>query len=85
MKILGISFDSVEANKKFAEKYDFNFPLLCDTDKSIGLAYGATDSAERPAPKRMSILIGEDGTVEKIWPKVSAGAHPGEVLAELAG
>jgi peroxiredoxin Q/BCP len=84
VKILGISFDSAEANRAFAEKYQFNFPLLCDTDKKIGLAYGATDSVDRPSPKRMSVLIGADGKVEKIWPKVSAGAHPGEVLAELA-
>jgi hypothetical protein len=30
VKILGIRFDSVEDNRKFAEKYQFNFPLLCD-------------------------------------------------------
>jgi len=84
VKILGISFDGVDANRAFAEKYQFNFPLLCDTDKKIGLAYGATDSPARDAPKRMSFLIDADGKIEKIWPKVSAGAHPGEVLADLA-
>jgi peroxiredoxin Q/BCP len=83
VKILGISFDSVEANRKFAEKYNFNFPLLCDIDKSIGLAYGATDSVERDAPRRMSFLIGSDGKIEKVWPKVSAGAHPGDVLTSI--
>jgi thioredoxin-dependent peroxiredoxin len=84
VKILGISFDGIEANRKFAEKYQFNFPLLCDVEKKIGLAYGATDSVDRDAPKRMSFLIGADGKIEKVWPKVSAGAHPGEVLASLA-
>jgi peroxiredoxin Q/BCP len=84
VQILGISFDSIEANRAFAEKFAFNFPLLCDTTKQIGLAYGATDSVDRPAPKRCSFLIGTDGKIEKVWPKVNAGVHPGEVLEALA-
>jgi peroxiredoxin Q/BCP len=84
VKILGISFDNVEANRKFAEKYQFNFPLLCDTDKKIGLAYGAADDPSAEYPRRVSYLIGKDGKIEKVWPKVSAGKHPGDVLVELA-
>jgi peroxiredoxin Q/BCP len=84
VKICGISFDSVDANRKFAEKYHFNFPLLSDTDKKIGLAYGAAADASADAPRRVSYLIGKDGNVERVWPKVSAGKHPGEVLVELA-
>jgi thioredoxin-dependent peroxiredoxin len=74
----------VEANRKFAEKFQFNFPLLCDVEKQVGLAYGATDSVDRPAPRRCSFLIGADGRIAKVFPKVSAGTHPGELLAELA-
>jgi peroxiredoxin Q/BCP len=85
VKILGISFDGVDANRKFAEKYHFNFPLLCDTDKKIGLAYGAADNPSADAPRRVSYLIGRDGKIEHVWPKVSAGKHPGDVLTELAG
>jgi peroxiredoxin Q/BCP len=84
VKILGISFDSVDANRKFAEKFQFNFPLLCDTDKKVGIAFGAADDASAGAPRRVSYLIGKDGRVEKVWPKVSAGKHPAEVLVELA-
>ena len=83
MKILGISFDTVEANRKFAEKYQFNFPLLSDTDKKIGVAYGAADDTSAEYPRRVSYLVGKDGKIEKVWPKVSAAKHPGEVLAEL--
>ncbi len=32
-KILGASFDTPEENKAFAEKFDFPFPLLCDTKR----------------------------------------------------
>src|SRR5262249_52477882 len=78
-------FDSVEANRKFAEKYQFNFPLLSDIDKQIGLAYGAADSAAASAPRRVSYLIDAEGKIAHVWPKVSAAAHPGDVLTLLAG
>ena len=39
--ILGVSFDPVDANRAFAEKFDFNFPLLSDTSKAMGIAYVA--------------------------------------------
>ena len=42
MQVLGASFDSVEKNAKFAQKFEFNFPLLCDVDRKIGVAYGTT-------------------------------------------
>jgi len=80
--ILGISFDSQEANLKFAEKQDFPFLLLCDTDKSIGIAYGAADASSR-TPKRISYLIDEDGKILKAYAKVSPAAHPQEVLSDL--
>ncbi len=83
MQIWGISFDSVEANKKFAEKYKFNFPLLCDVDKKVGVAYGAAPDASAQAPSRISYLIGGDGKVERAYGKVSAGSHPQQALDEL--
>ena len=39
--ILGISKDSVDSHKKFAEKYHLNFPLLSDESKDTIKAYGA--------------------------------------------
>ena len=76
MQIYGISFDSLEDNKKFAEKYKFNFPLISDTDKQIGLAYGAAADASASAPSRIAYLIGEDGTIEKSFGKVKASDFP---------
>ena len=81
--ILGVSFDSVEENRAFAEKFSFPFLLLCDTDRAIGLAYGATDTADNRWAKRISYLIGPDGKVARAYPKVDAGKHPEQVLADL--
>ncbi len=83
MKILGASFDTVEENKHFAEKFKFDFPLLCDTDRKIGMAYGAADSPQASNAKRISILISPDGKVQKLYPKIDVKAHPDQVLADI--
>ena len=85
MQILGISFDSVEDNAAFARKFQFNFPLLCDTTRSIGMAYGACDTPDAGSARRISYVIGPDGKIVKAYPKVSAAAHPEQVLDELGG
>ena len=83
MQILGISFDTVPDNAAFAQKFAFNFPLLSDTSRAVGLLYGAADDASAQYAKRISYLIGPDGRVRKAFPKVNAAAHPEEILAEL--
>lgn len=80
---MGISFDTVEDNRAFAEKFEFNFPLLCDTTRSVGLAYGACDSADAEYANRISYWIGPDGTVQKAYPNVDAARHPEEVLTDI--
>jgi peroxiredoxin Q/BCP len=83
VQILGASFDSVEANAGFAKKFGFNFPLLSDTDRKLGIAYGAADDAKAGSAKRISYLIGPDGKIKKAYPKVNAAAHPEEILKDL--
>jgi peroxiredoxin Q/BCP len=80
---LGISFDTVEENRAFAEKFDFPFPLLCDTSRSVGLAYGACDDAGAQYADRISYLIGPDGKIVKAYATVDAAKHPEEVLQDL--
>ena len=82
--MLGVSFDDVGENCAFSEKYQFNFPLLCDTGRQIGVAYGAADDASARSARRISYLIGRDGRIRKAWPKVDAADHPAQVLAELS-
>jgi peroxiredoxin Q/BCP len=78
-----VSFDTEKENRAFAEKYDFDFPLLCDTERKIGLAYGACDREDAPSARRISYLIGPDGRILRAFPKVSAATHPEEVLRAL--
>ena len=62
--VLGASFDSVEENRAFAEKFDFPYPLLCDTTKAMGIAYGAAADEGSKYPERITYVIGPDGKIE---------------------
>ena len=80
--ILGVSFDTPAENKKFAEKFHFNFPLLCDTDRTIGTAYGANADPGKGA-QRVGVVIGGDGKIKEWHARVDARAWPAEVVGTL--
>ena len=75
-----MSYDDQAANKAFAEKYNFNFPLLCDTDRTMGAAYGAGTSG---TAKRIGVIIGPDGKVIEYEPKAVPKEFPHQALAKL--
>jgi thioredoxin-dependent peroxiredoxin len=85
IQVLGISFNDVEQNAAFAEKYKFPFPLLCDTDRSVGIAYGACADNKSRYASRISILIDEDGNIARVYDKVNPRDHPAQVLADVLG
>lgn len=78
-----MSFDTVEDNAAFAQKFGFPFRLLCDTARQLGLAYGACDTATDRTARRISYVIDPDGRIEHAFPKVDPKKHPAEVLALL--
>ena len=82
--ILGASFDTVQENADFAKKFDFPYRLLCDTERQIGMAYGACDKKQDRSARRISYVIGPDGTIRHAFAKVDAGNHPRELLDLLA-
>ena len=71
-------------NAAFAQKFHFPYPLLCDTARAIGMAYGACDSPTDRTARRISYVIGPDGMIEHAFPKVDAKTHPAEVLKLLS-
>jgi peroxiredoxin Q/BCP len=78
--ILGASFNDVTKNAAFAEKYDFPYPLLCDTDRKLGLAYGAAADAGAGHAARVGVIIGPDGRIVSWSPKVDARGFPQQAL-----
>src|SRR5258708_32454569 len=63
IRVVGVSFDSIEDNAAFARRHDFGFPLLSDADHSVAIAYGACSAANARSPDRVSFLIDENGIV----------------------
>jgi peroxiredoxin Q/BCP len=86
--VLGVSADSVESHKKFKTKFQLNFPLLADTDRKIIEAFDVWKEKSMYGKKYMGIerttfVIGPDGKISHIFPKVKVDQHADEVLAAL--
>lgn len=82
--VLGVSFDEPKDNAAFAAKHNFPFRLLSDTTKELAVAVGAADSPKRLWARRVSFLVGGDGTVLKAYTDVNPSTHAAQVLADLA-
>src|SRR5713226_299347 len=86
--VLGVSTDPVKSHEKFIEKFKLPFTLLSDEDKNIVQAYGVWGEKSFLGKKfmgihRVTFLIGPDGKIKKIWPRVKPEEHAEEVLAVL--
>jgi peroxiredoxin Q/BCP len=79
VQVIGASVDSERANRKFAEKYDLRFPLICDTDYELSAAFGVARKMVGAA-KRTTFVLDADGTVLKQFLNVTARGHAAEVL-----
>ena len=64
--IVGASFDTVEAQKNFADEQGFPYRLLADSDKVMGTAYLVVQ-AEKGYPRRISYLIDPEGTIVRTY------------------
>lgn len=78
-----MSFDTPAENRAFAEKFGFGYPLLCDVDRTMGVAYGAADSTAAATARRVGVVVGPDGRVRSWEAKVDSRTWPREVLARL--
>jgi peroxiredoxin Q/BCP len=87
--VLGVSGDSVESHKKFVSKYDLNFVLLSNEDRSVLDAYGVWKEKSMYGRtfmgiERTTFIIDEHGKISHIFPKVKVDGHTEEVLNALA-
>ncbi len=88
--VFGLSADSVEKQARFREKYKLNMPLLADPEKTTLTAYGVFKKKflygkTALGIERTTFIIGKDGIIRKIFPKVRVDGHVEEVLQALAG
>jgi peroxiredoxin Q/BCP len=83
--IVGMSPDSPKSHDKFKAKYDLTFPIAADENKIALDAYGVWVEKSMYGRKymgveRTTVLIGADGRILAIWPKVKVDGHAAEVL-----
>lgn len=86
--VLGVSADSSASHQKFSDKYDLPFTLLSDEDKKVLGKYDVWKEKSMYGKKymgieRTTVVINEDGKIQKIFPKVKVNGHIEEVLKEL--
>ena len=81
--IIGCSFDPPEDNRRFAQKYAFEFPIVSDTRRQIGMAYGAARNADDGFARRIAYVIGVDGRIVEAHAEVNAGTYPRQQLERI--
>ena len=86
--MLGISKDQPEAQRKFKEKHQLPFPLLSDADTEVQQAWGVWQEKNMYGKKvmgteRTTVIVGPDGKVERVFPKVKVEGHVADVLGAV--
>ncbi len=85
-EIVGVSADPIPALAKFKAKHKLAIALASDEKHRMLEAYGVWQEKSLYGRKflgivRTTFLIGPDGRIAKVWPKVSVDGHAAEVLA----
>ena len=83
--IFGVSILDEASKKRFADKFDLNFPLLADADHEVAENYGVWQKKSLYGRQFMGIvrttyLIGPDGKIARRWDNVKVDGHAEEVL-----
>ena len=86
--VIGVSADAPKKQKKFVEKYNFPFVMLCDESKVMIKSYKAFGlkkfmGREYEGIHRISYLINEDKNIEQVYGKVKTKTHAQDVLLDL--
>lgn len=86
--VIGISKDSAESHRKFAEKYNLPFILLADTELTAIKAYDVWQEKKLYGKVSMGVvrstyIIDEKGVIEKVMPKVKPDTNAAEILEYL--
>ena len=86
--VLGVSKDSIKSHKKFAEKYQLNFPLLSDETGAVVETYQAWGKKKFLGKEfegifRTTYLINPEGEIQKKYDKVNPAIHADEIILDV--
>jgi len=85
-KVFGVSVDPIKSHEKFIKKHDLPFPILSDEDHKIVETYGVWVEKSLYGrtyfgTERTTFIIGPDGKIKTVLPKVKPDEHLSQVLA----
>ncbi|MCB9914916.1 MAG: redoxin domain-containing protein [Planctomycetes bacterium] len=83
VRVFGVSFDDAQKNAAFRAKYGFPYPLLCDTERKLGLAFGACVDASDGYAARFTFVVSPTGVVERAIRTEDPGAQAAALLELL--
>ncbi len=88
IQVIGVSKDSVASHLKFAQKYDLPFVLLADPELKAIQAYDVWKEKKLYGKVSMGVvrttyIIGADGKIEAVMPKVKPDTNAQEILDRL--
>ena len=84
--VVGVSADPVKKQDAFKTKHALATPLASDETHEMLQSYGVWGKKSMYGKtymgiQRTTVLIGADGRIARIWPKVKIEGHAEEVLA----
>jgi peroxiredoxin Q/BCP len=87
-KVFGVSIDSIKSHEKFIKKHSLPFPILSDEEHKIAEAYGVWVEKSLYGKtyfgtERTTFVIGPDGKIKAVFPKVKPDEHLAQVLAVI--
>ena len=86
--VIGVSADPPKKQKKFVDKYNFNYPLLCDESHKMLKSYGVWGlkkfiGREYMGISRVTYILDKNHIIEKIIDKVDTKSHACDILDQL--
>jgi len=82
---VGISADPVDKQLQFAQKHDFDYPLLSDVDRTVAEQFGVKRGISLLKVKRSTFVIDTDRTLlAEIHSEVSMSSHADKALKVLS-
>ncbi len=75
--IIGVSTDTMESHREFAEKHALPFPLLADTDGELARSFNVLRGS---MADRVTFVLREDGRIVRVFTDVGPRGHARQVL-----
>ncbi len=89
INIIGVSADPPKKQKKFVEKYNFNYPMLCDESHTMLEAYGVWGlkkfmGREYMGISRVTYILDNEHNIKEVYEKVNTKTHACDILDSLS-